>query len=80
MGNKQPKQTPEEIAKENKRAVTRSIRHLEREKKKMEREESAIIADIKKLALKGLHVSLHFHRFRGLLRSERRISPETETV
>lgn len=55
MGNKQPKKTPEEIAKENKRVIGRSLRHLERERKKLEREEPKILNDIKKLAQKGLH-------------------------
>ncbi|CAI2380328.1 unnamed protein product [Moneuplotes crassus] len=55
MGNKPPKKTPQEIAKENKRVIDRSCRHLERERKKMEREEGKILTDIKKLATKGLH-------------------------
>lgn len=55
MGNKQPKPTPQEIAKENKRKIERSMRHLERERKKLEREEPKILTDIKKLAQKGLH-------------------------
>ena len=55
MGNKQPKKTPQEIAKENKRVIGRSLRHLERERKKLEREEPKILNDIKKLAQKGLH-------------------------
>ena len=55
MGNKQPKKTPEEIVKENKRLINKSLRHLERERSKMEREEPKILNDIKKLAQKGLH-------------------------
>ena len=31
MGNKQPKQTPKEMARENKRIIDRAVRHLERE-------------------------------------------------
>ena len=56
MGNKQPKMTPEEVVRENKKVITRSHRRLEREQKKLEREEGKIIGDIKKLAQKGLHV------------------------
>ena len=55
MGNKAPKKTPQEIAKENKRVIDRSTRHLERERKKLEKEEPKILGDIKKLATKGLH-------------------------
>ena len=55
MGNKAPKKTPQEIAKENKRVINRSERHLERERKKLEKEEPKILGDIKKLAMKGLH-------------------------
>ena len=55
MGNKQPKKTPEEIAKENKRKINRSLRYLERERKKLEKEEPKILNDIKKQAQKGLH-------------------------
>ena len=57
MGNKAPKKTPEEICRENKRVVDRSQRRLEWEKNKLEKEEGKIIADIKKLATKGMHVS-----------------------
>ena len=55
MGNSQPKKTPQEIAKENRRIVAKSLRHLERERGKLEREEPKILNDIKKLAPKGLH-------------------------
>jgi charged multivesicular body protein 2A len=55
MGNKVPKKTPQEIAKDNKRVIERSCRHLERERKKLEREEPKILGEIKKLATKGLH-------------------------
>jgi hypothetical protein len=47
MGNKPPKKTPQEIAKDNKRVIGRSLRHLERERKKLEREEPKILNDIK---------------------------------
>lgn len=55
MGNKAPKKTPQEIAKESKKLINKSLRHLERERKKLENEEPKILGDIKKLATKGLH-------------------------
>ena len=35
MGNKAPKVDPKEQAKENKRVITRAIRNIERENKKL---------------------------------------------
>lgn len=78
MGAKQPKQTPAELAKENKRTINKSLRHLEREKNKLEREEGKIIGDIKKLAQKGLHVSNQKLIRRAQQRSERRIWRDSE--
>ena len=48
MGNKAPKKTPAEIAKESKRLINRSLRHLERERNKLEKEEPKILSDIKR--------------------------------
>eukprot|EP00053_Salpingoeca_punica_P005440 m.54335 g.54335 ORF g.54335 m.54335 type:complete len:227 (+) comp13242_c0_seq1:160-840(+) len=44
------RKTPEEMLKENQRALNRAIRELEREKNKLERQEGTIIADLKKAA------------------------------
>lgn len=47
------KKTPEEILKQNQRALNRVIRDLDRERVKLERQEKQIIADIKKMAQQG---------------------------
>ena len=57
MGNKQPKLTPKEEARQNKRTVDRAIRHIEREQKKLQQQETKALADIKKLAQQNQHVS-----------------------
>lgn len=44
------KKTPDEILRENKRALDRAIRELDREKNRMEEQEAKIIAEIKKNA------------------------------
>ncbi|XP_064627906.1 charged multivesicular body protein 2a-like [Lineus longissimus] len=47
------KKTPEEILRQNKRALDKAMRELDRERQNMERNEKKIIADIKKLAKQG---------------------------
>lgn len=51
------KKTPEELLKQNQRALNRTMRDLDREKAKMEQQEKKIILDIKKMAKEGQMVS-----------------------
>jgi len=54
MGNKQgPAPDPKEVAREQKRVITRSQRKLEREIKNIERQEAKTMREIKKMAEKG---------------------------
>ena len=55
MGNKQPKMTPEEEAKANKRAISKTIREIERERKKLQNQEAKTLKSIKDLAQKNQH-------------------------
>jgi hypothetical protein len=55
------RKTPEEILRQNKRALERAMRDLDRERANMERNEKKIIADIKKLAKQGQMVCVHVH-------------------
>lgn len=47
------KKTPEEMLKQNQRALNRAIRDLDKERMKLERQEKQIINDIKKMAKQG---------------------------
>lgn len=47
------RKTPDEMLKQNQRALTRAIRDLDRERSKLEGQEKKIIADIKKMAKQG---------------------------
>ncbi|XP_076445201.1 charged multivesicular body protein 2a-like [Babylonia areolata] len=47
------KQTPEQMLRQNQRALNKAMRDLDNERKKMEQEEKKIIADIKKMAKQG---------------------------
>jgi len=47
------KKSPEEMLKQNQRALNRAIRDLDRERAKLERQEKQIINDIKKMAKQG---------------------------
>ncbi|KAL9957702.1 hypothetical protein ACROYT_G034633 [Oculina patagonica] len=47
------KKTPEEMLKQNQRALNRAMRDLDRERSKMEQQEKKVIADIKKMAKAG---------------------------
>ena len=40
MGNKQPKLTPEEEAKQNKRAIQKTVRQIDRERTKLQNQEA----------------------------------------
>lgn len=52
--------TPEEMLRQNQRALNRAMRDLDRERMRMEQQEKKIIADIKKLAKDGQMVSHYF--------------------
>lgn len=47
------KKTPEEMLRQNQRALNRAMRDLDRERVKMEQQEKKIISDIKKMAKEG---------------------------
>lgn len=47
------KKTPEEMLKQNQRALNRAMRDLDRERQKLEQQEKKVIADIKKMAKAG---------------------------
>ena len=51
------KKTPEEMLRQNQRALNKAMRDLDREKNKMEQQEKKIINDIKKMAKQGQMVS-----------------------
>ncbi|KAL3882332.1 hypothetical protein ACJMK2_028686 [Sinanodonta woodiana] len=47
------KKTPEEMLRQNQRALNKAMRDLDRERAKMEQQEKKVIADIKKMAKQG---------------------------
>uniref|UniRef100_A0A7N5K2Z9 Charged multivesicular body protein 2a n=1 Tax=Ailuropoda melanoleuca TaxID=9646 RepID=A0A7N5K2Z9_AILME len=47
------RKTPEEMLRQNQRALNRAMRELDRERQKLETQEKKIIADIKKMAKQG---------------------------
>lgn len=47
------RKTPEEMLRQNQRALNRAMRDLDRERMKLEQQEKKIIADIKKMAKQG---------------------------
>lgn len=51
------KKTPEEMLRQNQRALNKAMRDLDRERSKMEQQEKKVIADIKNMAKKGQMVS-----------------------
>lgn len=55
MGNKGPQLDPKEVAKEQKRIITRSERKLNREISALERQEAKTMKEVKKLAVAGQH-------------------------
>lgn len=56
------RKTPEELLRQNQRALNRAMRELDRERQKLETQEKKIIADIKKMAKQGQMVSSVGHR------------------
>jgi hypothetical protein len=57
MGNSQPKLTPKELARQNKRIVDKAVRQIERERGKLQNNEGKLLTEIKMLAKKNQHVS-----------------------
>lgn len=47
------KKTPQEMLRQNQRALNKAMRDLDRERQKMEQQEKKVIADIKKMAKQG---------------------------
>lgn len=47
------RKTPEEMLRQNQRALNRAMRDLDRERQRLEQQEKKIIADIKKMAKQG---------------------------
>lgn len=54
------KKTPEEMLRQNQRALNKAMRELDRERQKMEQSEKKIIADIKKMAKQNQMVSREY--------------------
>uniref|UniRef100_A0A8C3Q0L9 Uncharacterized protein n=1 Tax=Chrysolophus pictus TaxID=9089 RepID=A0A8C3Q0L9_CHRPC len=52
------RKTPEELLRQNQRALTRAMRELDRERQKLEAQEKKIIIDIKKMAKQGQMLKL----------------------
>uniref|UniRef100_A0A3P9PCN8 Charged multivesicular body protein 2A n=3 Tax=Poeciliinae TaxID=586240 RepID=A0A3P9PCN8_POERE len=52
------RKTPEEMLRQNQRALNRAMRDLDRERMKLEQQEKKIIADIKKMAKQGQMLKL----------------------
>uniref|UniRef100_A0A3Q2YKA9 Charged multivesicular body protein 2A n=1 Tax=Hippocampus comes TaxID=109280 RepID=A0A3Q2YKA9_HIPCM len=52
------RKTPEEMLRQNQRALNRAMRDLDRERTKLEQQEKKIIADIKKMAKQGQMLKL----------------------
>ena len=64
------KKTPQEMLRQNQRALTKAIRELDRERSKMEQQEKKVIADIKKMAKAGQMVyllNLNFYIYQDLI-------------
>lgn len=59
------RKTPEELLRQNQRALNRAMRELDRERQKLETQEKKIIADIKKMAKQGQMVSVLHQGQRG---------------
>jgi len=47
------RKTPQEMLRQNQRALNKAMRDLDRERQHMEQQEKKIIADIKKMAKQG---------------------------
>lgn len=60
------KKTPQEMLRQNQRALTKAMRDLDRERAKMEQQEKKVIADIKKMAKQGQMVNTCTMKYRLL--------------
>lgn len=58
------RKTPEEMLRQNQRALNRAMRDLDRERQRLEQQEKKIIADIKKMAKQGQMVRQVLMTFR----------------
>ncbi len=54
------KKTPEEMLRQNQRALNKAMRDLDRERNKLEGDEKKVINNIKKMAKEGQMVSFYF--------------------
>lgn len=52
------KKTPQEMLRQNQRALNKAMRELDRERQRMEQQEKKVIADIKKMAKQGQQVRI----------------------
>jgi len=52
------RKTPQEMLRQNQRALNKAMRDLDRERQHMEQQEKKIIADIKKMAKQGQMVAI----------------------
>ena len=55
MGNAEPKLTPKELARQNKRTVEKAARQVDRERQKLQNNETKMLQEIKKLAKANQH-------------------------
>jgi len=53
------RKTPQEMLRQNQRALNKAMRDLDRERQHMEQQEKKIIADIKKMAKQGQMVLIY---------------------
>lgn len=57
------RKTPQELLRQNQRALNKAMRELDRERQRLEQQEKKIIADIKKMAKMGQMVCLFIFDF-----------------
>ena len=57
------KQTPEEMLRQNQRALNKAMRDLDRERQHLEAQEKKVILDIKKMAKMNQMVKLGFYKY-----------------
>lgn len=61
------KKTPDEMLRQNQRALNKAMRDLDRERQKMEQQEKKVIMDIKKMAKLGQMVSMKLFCYKLIL-------------
>jgi len=57
------RKTPQEMLRQNQRALNKAMRDLDRERQHMEQQEKKIIGDIKKMAKQGQMVLIYWSAF-----------------